>query len=120
MPQIYGPEPNHGWCYYFERAALAAQERKWNVVARIGAIAFALDDHPNDPTERFVFIEGYAHSGEWGRAIELSEASYRVSRNFVGPLLCRLWARIERQTVGAMGQATAVAEVKSMLACSRE
>ena len=30
MPAIYGPEPPHGWCYHFERAALAAQQRNGN------------------------------------------------------------------------------------------
>ena len=35
-------------------------------VAELGDAAFALDDHPNDPVERFVFIEGYAHIGRLG------------------------------------------------------
>ena len=64
-------------------------------VADLGDEAFRLDDHPNDPVERFVFVEGYARTGDWSRALELSGTSYRVSRAFVGPLLCRLWSRIE-------------------------
>jgi hypothetical protein len=120
MPGIYGPEPAHGWCYYFERASLAAQSEDWGQVTDLGDVALRLDDHPNDPVERFVFIEGYAHAGNWARAIELSDESYRVSRSYVGPILCRLWQRIERETGRNAGQEAALAEVKSMFSCTRE
>ena len=36
MPAIYGPEPVHGWCYYFERASLAAQTADWGAVTEAG------------------------------------------------------------------------------------
>ncbi|HXF84909.1 MAG TPA: hypothetical protein VNK49_05915 [Anaerolineales bacterium] len=99
MPDIYGPEPVHGWCYYFEKADLARQFGDWSEVVRLGDQAFRLEnDSPNNPIELFVFIEGYAHVGEWERAVELSKTSYRVSKEYVGPLLCRLWDRIETET----------------------
>ncbi len=96
MPEIYGPEPAHNWCYYFEQADLARQEGDWKMVADLGDKAFNLDDYPNDPLERFVFVEGYAHIGEWEKALEYSQVSYSVSKNYVGPLLCQLWGRIDR------------------------
>ena len=98
MPEIYEPEPAHGWCYYFEKADLARQMRDWKTVTRLGDAAFALDDYPNDPIERFVFIEGYAHTADWQKAVELSQNSYKVSKNYVAPLLCKLWDRIARET----------------------
>lgn len=120
MPAVYGAEPAHGWCYYFERAGLAAQQGDWRTVADLGDAAFRLDDHPNDPVERFVFIEGYAHTNAWGRATELSDESYRVARSYLGPLLCRLWQRIEAETVPAPARDMALAQVKSMYACTGE
>jgi hypothetical protein len=98
MPEVYGPEPAHGWCYYFQKAELARQFGHWEEVTRLGDIAFKLDDYPNDPVERFVFIEGYAHIGNWDKAIELSKLSYKVSKNYVRPPLCKLWTRIGRET----------------------
>ena len=62
MPEIYGSEPAHNWCYYFEQADLARQMEDWEQLAELGDIAFKLDDYPNDPLERFVFVEGYALS----------------------------------------------------------
>jgi len=125
MPVIYHPEPAHGWCYYFEKADLARQFGDWEEVAKLGDAAFKLDDHPNNPVERFVFIEGYAHVGDWERALKLSRESYRVSKAYVGPLLCRLWERIESETTGGLEsdasnvskRSESLSEVKSMLAC---
>lgn len=120
MPQIYGPEPAHGWCYYFERAGLEAQRGDWRAVADLGDEAFRLDDHPNDPVERFVFIEGYAHTNDWQRAVELSNESYLVSRAYLGPLLCRVWQRIEAETTPLPEGVQAIAKIKNMLACESE
>jgi hypothetical protein len=130
MPaSLYAPEPGHAnaWCYYFEKADLARQMGDWEQVAELGDTAFTLDDSPNDPVERFVFIEGYAHVGDWEQAIELSKVSYRVSKDYVGPLLCRLWERIQAETTeGRRPQPVEGAErsasldtIRNMLSCSR-
>jgi hypothetical protein len=117
-PSVYFPEPVHGWCYYFEKADLARQIGDWETVTRLGDEAFALNDHPNSPLERFVFIEGYAHTGDWGRALKLSRESYKVSKSYVGPLLCRLWERIATETAASAERSETLAEVENMLACN--
>jgi hypothetical protein len=117
MPAIYYPEPEHGWCYYFEKADLARQLGDWQEVANLGDMAFNLEDHPNNPVERFVFIEGYAHVGDWERAVKLSRESYQVSKGYVGPLLCRLWERIETESSDTVERNDALSEVKSIFAC---
>lgn len=116
---LFHPEPAHGWCYYFEKADLARQFGDWQKVAELGDIAFGLDDHPNNPVERFVFVEGYAHTGDWEGAVKLSRESYRVSRNYVGPQLCWLWQRIEITTTDDLSEERneALSEIENMLAC---
>jgi hypothetical protein len=84
----------------------------------LGDAAFALNDYPNDPIERFVFIEGYAHTSDWGRAVELSMDSYGVSRKITGPLLCKLWDRISRETENTLEQNVTLDVVQSKLECS--
>jgi hypothetical protein len=76
-----------------------------------------LDDHPNNPVERFVFIEGYAHVGDWERAIKLSRESYQVSKGYVGPLLCRLWDRIAADTADSPERNEALSQVKNLFSC---
>lgn len=118
MPNAYGPEPAHGWCYYFQKAELARQNGDWRKVVILGETAFALNDTPNDPVERFVFIEAYAHAGDWKKAVELSQDSYRVSKNYVGPLLCRLWGRIERETEPTPEQVAAAGAARTEFGCN--
>jgi hypothetical protein len=117
IPNIYAPEPGHEWCYYFEKADLARQMGDWAEVTRLGDVAFALDDYPNDPVERFVYIEGYAHVADWKKAVELSKLSYKVSKGYVGPLLCKLWARIERSTTDTPERSVVLGEVKTEFEC---
>jgi len=91
-------------------------------VAKLGDTALKLDDHPNNPVERFVFIEGYAHVGNWDRALKLSNESYKVSKDYVGPLLCQLWKRIETEMSNTSGsnasKQSAFSEAKNMFACN--
>src|SRR5215208_697556 len=117
MPAIYYPEPAHGWCYYFEKADLARQFGDWKEVAKLGDTALTLEDHPNNPVERFVFIEGYARAGEWDRALKLSKESYKVSKEYVGPLLCQLWRRMETGIPDSPEKPGALSEVKTIFSC---
>jgi hypothetical protein len=106
------------WCGYFAQAELARQEKDWGAVIRIADLAFELNDTPNDPVERFVYVEGYAHNGDWQKAVELSKDSYRVSKSFIGPMLCRLWTRIEQETEPTPEQVAAVATAREEFMCS--
>ncbi|KPL75149.1 hypothetical protein [Leptolinea tardivitalis] len=90
---VFGQEPAHGWCYYFEKASLLAQQGAWQAAADLGDEAFALGDYPNDPIERFVFIEAYARSGKMDRARELSEETLKITPLVKAPL-DKLWERI--------------------------
>lgn len=118
MPEIYGPEPAHGWCYYFEKADLARQVGDWEEVAALGDKAFKLTDYPNDPIERFVFVEGYAHIGEWEKSLEIAQISYKVSKNYVGPLLCRLWERIDQEVSASPEKDDFVMQAKTLFVCN--
>ncbi len=116
--QLYGAEPAHGWCYYFARADLARQMGDWDEVLRLSESAFALNDHPNDAVERFVFIEGYAHAGMWNEAKTLSVEAWRVSREYMAPMLCSLWTRIARETDASPERDAAVDEMLQKFSCS--
>ncbi|HNM35455.1 MAG TPA: hypothetical protein PKI33_00260, partial [Anaerolineales bacterium] len=115
--QLYGGAPEADWCHYFEQAELARQQGDWETVTHLGDAAFSLSDYPNDPLERFVYIEGYAHQSNWKKAVELSKETYKISKNYVGPLLCRLWGRIERETEASSEQVAALELVRSEFGC---
>jgi hypothetical protein len=118
MPAIYGPEPEHDFCYYFEQADLAREYGDWNAVVKDGETALSMTDHPLDPAEQFVFIEGFAHVGDWGRSIELSQKAYEISPELVSPMLCRLWRRIGTETTASLERSAALSNVSNRFGCN--
>lgn len=116
MPEVYGPEPEHDFCYYFEKADLARQFKDWETVASLAETALTME-HPYNPAEQLVFIEGYTHVGEWVRAVELSEQASEVSPEFVGPMLCRLWKRIGAETTEGEARSVALEKIQKLIAC---
>jgi uncharacterized membrane protein len=91
--EIFGPQNSGSWCYYFEKADLARQQNDWQQVIELGEEGFASGDYPNDPLERFPFIEAYAHTGDWQRALEQSRLAAGVAPVYE-IVVCRLWERI--------------------------
>ena len=116
MPKVYGPEPEHNFCYYFEKADLARQFKDWSSVVALAEAALQLE-HPDNPAEQMVFIEGYAHVGEWDRAVELSERANDVSEELVGPMLCRLWKRIGAETSDSLERRVALEKIEKLIGC---
>jgi hypothetical protein len=116
MPEFYGPEPQHDFCYYFEKADLARQFKDWEAVVTFAETALTLV-HTYNSAEQLVFIEGYAHVGQWDRAVELSERANEVSAELVGPMLCRLWKRIGAETAESAERSAALSKVRSIIAC---
>jgi hypothetical protein len=113
---IFGAEPAQRWCYYYESAALAAGQEDWQQVAEYAETAFNLGDYPNAPLERVPFIEGYAHTGDWPRALELTRETADITP-LARPVLCQLWQRIERETDPGDAQFEAINTAKDMLGC---
>ena len=113
---IFGAEPAHQWCYYFEKADLARQLGDWETVAALGDEAFNLGDYPNDPTERMPFIEGYAHTGNWDRAQELTRESAAITP-LMQPLLCRLWERIDTDLPAGDQKSAMIIAIWAELGC---
>ncbi len=57
---IFGEEPERDWCYYFQKADLAAQRGDWNEVASLGEEAIDLELSPEDRVEWMPFLKAYA------------------------------------------------------------
>ncbi|MEN9563452.1 MAG: hypothetical protein RIR73_1696, partial [Chloroflexota bacterium] len=55
--------------------------------------------------------------GDWEKAVEYSKDSYKVSKSFVGPMLCMLWERIERETERVPEQVSAVGNAYREFEC---
>jgi hypothetical protein len=90
---LFGEEPAHTWCYYYEKAELARQVGDWETVAALGDDARAQGYVPGDALEWLPFIEAYVITGDYETARELSNLAYQDdSRPRKG--LCHAWERI--------------------------
>ncbi len=116
LPDYFSPEISQGWCYYFSKAELSRQSGDWGEVLKLYQQAQALGDRPNDPLENFVFIEAYAHTGQWSEARKLTRETYKFSKEVMRPTLCALWQRIGREVPDSAGLA-ALQGVRDDLQC---
>jgi hypothetical protein len=70
--EIFGPEPAHGWCYYFQKASLARQEQDWQEVVRLGEEVLAGRLSPQNSLEWLPFYQGYAYASILDRANQIA------------------------------------------------
>lgn len=64
VPQpLFGAEPAHGWCYYYQKADLARQLGDWAEVASLGDEARQARLSAQDAVEWLPFIQAYAFTG---------------------------------------------------------
>lgn len=71
---IFGPEPEHTWCYYYQQAALARQSANWPRIGELYDQVVSAGYQAVDPSEYFVFIEGLINLNREDEAIALTEA----------------------------------------------
>jgi len=71
---IFGEEPAHNWCYYYQKADLACQLGDWQAAAQLGNEARQKGLHPNDAIEWMPFLQGYAYSGDTGSMASLAKS----------------------------------------------
>lgn len=99
-PAIFGMEPSHSWCYYFEKADLARQIKDWHTVLQLGSEAESKGFKPVMGAEYIPFIEAYAQIGEWSKAYNLSLVAQNITPD-LGISLCNNWQRFVGITSGA-------------------
>jgi hypothetical protein len=95
---LFGKEPGHNWCYYFEKADLARQDEDWEKIAKLGDKAFGIPFAPADGAEYLPFIEAYAHLHRYDDAQELTK--FAAQKNpALRPMFCALWQRMTKDGV---------------------
>jgi hypothetical protein len=74
---IFGREPEHGWCYYYQQASLARQSGDWVRIGELYEAAVSSGLEPADTSEYFVFIEGLTNLGRTGEAKKIAKNSIK-------------------------------------------
>jgi hypothetical protein len=94
---IFGPEPLHDWCYYFQKGDLARQYLDWPEVVSLWKEAEQAGKHPRNSIEYAPFIEGFAHVQDWPAALALTKKASFPSYE-MRDYLCQTWKDIADNT----------------------
>ena len=97
-PAIFGSEPAHTWCYYFEKADLARQYSDWQTTLKLQTEAGQKGYTPTNDAEYLPFIEANVQTGNWQTAIDLSQKVIQ-SNDKLESLVCDNWQRFSAQGV---------------------
>lgn len=99
---LFGAEPAHRWCFYYEKADLARQAGDWKQVTRLADEAFAAPYYPDNYYEYLLFIEGYLKAG---RVEDARIYTKKVAETgpVLLPSLCLIWQNAQ-QSAQAAGQ----------------
>ncbi len=89
---IFGTEPAHTWCYYFQKADLARQLKDWDEVLDLYQQAQGLGFTLEYGAEYIPFIEAFAQTGDWQKAYDLTIAAEELTPRHKR-MLCSNWYR---------------------------
>jgi hypothetical protein len=90
IADIFGPEPDLGWCTLFQKAGLQAQLGNWQEVVSLWGDAESRAIDPYSGYELAGFVRAHAEIGDWEKASELTLLAYEITPR-VAPMLCSFW-----------------------------
>ncbi|HEY3312392.1 MAG TPA: hypothetical protein VGK00_12195 [Anaerolineales bacterium] len=113
---IFGTEPQHTWCYYYEKADLASQQGDWQAIIGFWDEASSKGFRPATSVELLPFVEAFARTGSWDTARQLT-----YNANVYPPrapsLLCSLWKNLEKTTSSSEQRTKALKLIVDKLEC---
>jgi hypothetical protein len=113
---IFGSEPEHTWCYYYEKADLATQKGDWTQVIKLYQEAEQQGFTATQNVELVPFIKGFAYTGDWNKAFELTVTAYSEDPN-PDAYLCSIWQTIDQTANDSSGKAAAFQTASQKLEC---
>ncbi len=116
---VFGHEPAHTWCYYFQKTQIAYHQQNWEEIVALGEVVEAQDLEPNtdNKIEWYPFIEAYGRTGDWNRAENLSIDAFKGDQG-VQVLFCKIWSELEVETPASEARDAAVSNVVDFLGCN--
>lgn len=87
---IFGSEPHHGWCYYYQKAQLANQLGDWAQAIALMDEASQLALQPSLSIEWLPLVRAHAMLGNWPEALAASQ-QVRSSGPQADAMLCAMW-----------------------------
>lgn len=91
MPlDVFGPEPGHDWCYYYQKAELARDFENWDEIRSLWQRAKENNLEANYGPEYAPFIESLARNHEWKDAAKWTIKAGKTTKES-RPFFCDFW-----------------------------
>lgn len=117
--QTFGSEPPLTWCYYFQKAELAAQFGDWQTANDLYAQTQAEGLDTLYGHELLPFIRASIAAQDWGQARAQTLEADRLTRS-LRPDLCILWEKLETPPADQTAFKQAFAKVNQTLGCTSD
>jgi hypothetical protein len=115
--EIFGVEPPHSWCYYYQKADLARQYGRWQDVIQINREAEKAGFQPNNGVEYAPLIESLTRTGDWEEAASVTLKAVELTGSYK-PYYCSFWERLSEMEGGSGEGAESVVKIRRILECS--
>jgi hypothetical protein len=115
---IFGGEPGHTWCYYFEKADLAAQHGEWPVISGLWNEATQGGFRAANGIELLPFISASARLGNWQQARSLTAQAQSLPDRSTS-VLCDLWRDLAVTALPSTERDQTARLVETELACQK-
>jgi hypothetical protein len=89
---IFGNEPAHDWCYYYQKASLARQSGNWEEIGKLYDQVRKLNLDTDDKSEMIPFFEGLVNAGRYEDAQALYKEEIKGQNEMRFPL-CNFLAK---------------------------
>ena len=96
--QLFGDEINHNWCYFYQKAELAAQFENWIEVESLNVEAEIVGERPEHGRELYPFIQAYAHLDQWDQVKTNSLKALDLTMN-LQERTCHFLQQIDQETI---------------------
>jgi hypothetical protein len=106
---IFGPEPAHTWCYFFQKADLARQIGDWSEALDLYEQTQRLGFNPSYGAEYIPFIEAFAQTDDWQKAYDLTIAAEQLTPHHKR-MLCSNWYRFAKIPSADMAMVKRIAQ----------
>lgn len=120
---LFNQEPQHEWCYIYQKSELALQTQNWDRAAELADQGLAIfstaayTSRYDQPHEWMPFIEAYIRTSRWEDAASTALIAATFNSNRYSQWICSEWQRLASKSPTSTAKSTATDFVFSELQC---
>lgn len=115
--KLFGPEPSHTWCYYYQLAERSRSYENWEEIIPLWETATQEGYQATFGPEYLPFIEAFVRLNQWDKALEITELARLTTEN-MEPFLCDNWERMGAGLPDSNEKTIAMGRALELLSCS--